>query len=70
MESTTYEIIKDLKDKEIDSVLRKKIQTVLEASDLAKFAKWKPEPAEIIALNKQSKQIVEEAAPKEVKSGV
>ncbi len=61
VESTTYEITRDLKQKSLTPALRAKIQEVLEASDLAKFAKWKPEPAEIIQLNKKSKEIVEEA---------
>lgn len=63
VEYTTDEILKALKDKEIARELRVKIQEVLEAADLAKFAKWKPEPAEIVKINQKSKQIVDEAKP-------
>ncbi|MBI3306230.1 MAG: hypothetical protein HYZ84_00285 [Candidatus Omnitrophica bacterium] len=62
-ESTTYEVLKDLKEKEIPLTLREKIEAVLSAADLAKFAKWRPEPAEIIHINKQSKEIVEQSRP-------
>lgn len=65
VEQTTTEIANSLKRKDVDRVLRDKINAVLEAADLAKFAKWKPEPAEIIHLNQESKQIVEMAKPKE-----
>lgn len=63
VEFTTHEILRSLKHKEIPSALLKKIEEVLEAADLAKFAKWKPEPAQIIQLNQKSRQIVEEAKP-------
>ena len=65
IESTTFEIIRDLKNKELDLKLREQIQEVLEAADLAKFAKWTPKPTEIISLNKKSVRIVELAKPKE-----
>lgn len=63
-ESTTSEILKDLRQKEIPPPLRQKIQEVLEAADLVKFAKWKPAPLEIVRINQTSKAIVEEARPK------
>lgn len=63
VEFTTDEILKALKDKDIPRELRVKIQEVLEAADLAKFAKWKPEPAEIIQINQKSKQIVDDSTP-------
>lgn len=63
-ELTTYEIYRTLKNKAIDPALREKINDVLEAADLAKFAKWNPEPAKIIEMYQKSKQIVEEARPK------
>lgn len=67
LESTTYEIMKTMKEKEIEIPLREITQEVLDACDLAKFAKWKPEPAEIISINQKSKQIIELARPKEIK---
>jgi len=69
-ESTTYEIIRFLKQKEVDSALIEKIDGVLQAADMAKFAKWKPEAASVIMINKKSKQIVEDATPQETLSGV
>lgn len=70
VESTTFEIIRTLKSIELTPALKNKIRDVLESADLAKFAKWKPEPAEIIALNKQSMEIVQESKPPEVEGGV
>lgn len=63
VEYTTDEILKALKEKALSVELRIKIQEVLEAADLAKFAKWKPEPAEIIQINQKSKQIVDQSKP-------
>lgn len=65
VEYTTDEILKALRQKEIPMALREKIQEVLEAADLAKFAKWSPEPAEIIRINQKSKEIVEQTKPEE-----
>ena len=64
VESTTSEILRDLKEKELPQPLRHKIREVLEATDLVKFAKWTPAPAEIIQTNHKAKEIVEEARPK------
>jgi hypothetical protein len=69
-EATTYEILRALKEKDIEPGLRDTISEVLEAADLAKFAKWKPEPAQIIQINQKAKQVVEMARPKETVSGV
>jgi hypothetical protein len=69
-EATTYEIQRSLRDKDVEAPLRDLINEVLEAADLAKFAKWKPEPAQIIQLNQKAKQIVEMAKPKEVSGGI
>lgn len=63
VEYTTDEILKALKEKEIAAELRIKIQEVLEAADLAKFAKWQPQPAEIVQINQKSKQIVDQSKP-------
>lgn len=70
VESTTYEILRDLHKKDVPRELIEKISEVLEAADLAKFAKWKPEPPQILLINQKSKRIVEQARPKEVPSGV
>lgn len=61
LESTTYEIIQKLQKKEISPELIRKIDEVLNAADLAKFAKWKPTPQEVLAINKKSKNIIEES---------
>lgn len=70
VESTTFEIVRTLKSLDVAPMLKNKIREVLEAADLAKFAKWKPEPVEILTLNKQSMEIVEESKPPEVQGGV
>lgn len=62
IESTTDEIIKKLQEKRINTELTEKITEVLQTADLAKFAKWKPEPAYVVRINKQSKGIIEEIA--------
>ncbi len=63
IESTTYEILRELTLKEIDRGLLEKIQEVLEWADLAKFAKWVPEPAQVVVINQKAKQIIETARP-------
>lgn len=70
VESTTDEILALLRTKEIDAPLREKIAEVLQAADLAKFAKWVPQPVEIVQMNKKSKEIIEEATPKEIQDGI
>ena len=66
IESTTSEILRDLKSKELTPSLCEKIQNVLESTDFVKFAKWKPGPPEIIRINQLAKALVEEARPKAV----
>jgi hypothetical protein len=63
-EATTEEILAQIKSKELPSEIRLKIKEVLEAADLAKFAKWKPAPAEILSINQQAKRLIEECRPK------
>jgi len=71
IESTTYEIDYELRRCEVDTKLREKIVDVLQDSDLAKFAKWKPEPQDIVRINKRSKEIIQEAAMRrENQSGI
>lgn len=66
VESTTFEIIGDLKAKGISQSMREKINEVLEAADLAKFAKWQPEPQKVIYYNQQAKELIEAARLKKV----
>lgn len=65
VESTTFEILESLHRKDLPNALEEKIRHVLDAADLAKFAKWAPLPVEIIQLNRMSRQIVEESRPKQ-----
>ena len=65
VEATTHEIVIRLKQSEIPEPLLSKMADVLEAADLAKFAKWVPSGAEILKINQQAKQIVVEAKPQE-----
>lgn len=64
VESTTTEVLRDLKQKEVPNELLEKIKEALETADLVKFAKWRPTAAEIQKANQQAKNIVEEARPK------
>ncbi len=63
VESTTFEILCALKPRHLDTALYQKIQYVLEAADLAKFAKWIPTAPEVLQLNKKSEEIVKESLP-------
>lgn len=63
VESTTMEILRALRPLRLDAGLYQKIQYVLEASDLAKFAKWTPSPPEILQMNKKSEELIKESAP-------
>ncbi len=60
IESTTFEIMRMLRTQNCSSALLEKISEVMESADLAKFAKWKPEPMEIRNLNQKAIQIIEE----------
>lgn len=63
VESTTMEILRALRPLHLDTALYQKIQYVLEASDLAKFAKWVPSAPEVLQLNKKSEEIVKDSVP-------
>ncbi len=63
VELTTAEILKALRPLRIEPALFQKVQYVLEASDLAKFAKWAPTPSEVVQINKKSEEIVRESVP-------
>lgn len=70
VESTTFEITRMFKSIDVPADLKNKIRDVLEAADLAKFAKWKPEAADVAMINKQSIEIVEASKPREPSDGV
>jgi hypothetical protein len=63
VESTTLETLRALRPLHLHTELYQKIQYVLEASDLAKFAKWVPTAPEILQLNKKSEEIIKESVP-------
>lgn len=63
VESTTFEILRALKPQHLQTGLYQKIQSVLEAADLAKFAKWVPTAPEVLQLNKKSEEIIKESVP-------
>jgi len=65
VESTTTEIMSALKGLSLSSDLMSQIGWVLENSDLAKFAKWIPTPAESSELDKKSEQIIHACTPQE-----
>ncbi|MBI4000051.1 MAG: hypothetical protein HY351_05490, partial [Candidatus Omnitrophica bacterium] len=58
LESTTYELMKELKEK-LSPDPFKLVEDVLSFCDLVKFAKYNPEPAEILRQNNQSKMIID-----------
>ncbi len=62
VESTTDELIRLLKEKEIDRELVSQIKELLQDVDLAKFAKWKPEPSEVLRMNQQAEGIIKQAS--------
>ena len=64
IEATTGEILRLLRQKEVPSGLLTETQEVLEMCDLAKFAKWKPEPLEVLKLNQMTENIIKKAAAK------
>ena len=66
VESTTFEIMRALKDQDLPKGLGDKIHYVLSSADLAKFAKWVPSPEEIAGINKKSEEIVRETAPVDI----
>ena len=63
VESTTLETLRAFRPQHLETALYQKIQYVLEAADLAKFAKWVPTAPEILQINKKAEEIVREAAP-------
>jgi len=63
VELTTGEILRALRPLHLETGLYQKIQYVLEAADLAKFAKSIPTAPEIIQINKKSEEIIKESVP-------
>lgn len=63
LELTTFEILKNLKDKEFDAGLIEKIKELLENSDLAKFAKYLPPRTAAEQMTALLKDVVEKTIP-------
>ncbi|MFH1799522.1 MAG: hypothetical protein ABH891_01555 [Candidatus Omnitrophota bacterium] len=63
VESTTIEILRAFRPQHLETGLYQKIQYVLEAADLAKFAKWIPAAPEILQINKKAEEIIKESVP-------
>jgi len=63
VELTTVETLRALRPQHLETGLYQKIQYVLDAADLAKFAKWIPAPPEIVQINKKSEEIIQESMP-------
>jgi len=59
VEKTTEEIVSDLRHIELDGAIRSAIRGFLDDTDIVKFAKYLPEPQEIVAINRQSMNIVD-----------
>lgn len=66
IEQTTYEINRSLRESDVPQDNRVLLKDVLEAADLAKFAKWRPDPSEVVVLNKKAREFVERSTPREV----
>jgi len=64
VEQTTFEILQTLKESAMPQENGVLLREILEAADLAKFAKWKPEPAETIALNLRAREFIGKSIPK------
>ncbi|MGB1315342.1 MAG: hypothetical protein ACPG4Y_04935 [Chitinophagales bacterium] len=66
MESTTDEIIEDLAETDVQKALNTKLKEVLQQCDLAKFAKFKPNPEENTRLMRSAQNFVLHTKPKPV----
>lgn len=64
-EWTTFEFLKFLKEKEFEKPVLEKIKTVLDNSDLVKFAKFEPRPMLAEELAAEIRMIVDLTRPKE-----
>ena len=63
VELTTVETLRALRPLHLETGLYQQIQYVLEAADLAKFAKWVPTAPEILQINKKAEAIIKESVP-------
>ena len=63
LESTTDELMDLVRQIDLDGKTRNLIKLVMEWCDLVKFAKYRPEPKEIIAISQQAKEIVQITTP-------
>lgn len=63
IEKTTSEITKDIEDVGIDDLMKHSITQWLTDADIVKFAKYLPEPQEIILMNKRGMEIVDKTKP-------
>ena len=61
LESTTDEIIRDLRDKPLKQSLKSTVGELFQGADLAKFAKFKPGPSENLAAMETARQFVKES---------
>ena len=68
-EATTYEILRMLRDKNISGSPLEHVRDLMESADFVKFAKWVPNPAQIIAMNQKATQIVEDFRPQNRETG-
>ena len=59
VEKTTDEIFENLRGIEAEDGVKKVIKDFLRESDIVKFAKYRPEPSEIILINKKATDIVD-----------
>lgn len=69
VESTTFEINRALRGRIEDGALKNLIKEVLEFSDLAKFAKFKPEVQDIHEMNQKAKEVIEISKPNQAAGG-
>lgn len=63
VEKTTDEISKDLRQIALEDTAKRLIREFLEEVDIVKFAKYLPEPREIVLINKRATEIVEKTKP-------
>jgi hypothetical protein len=63
VEETTSEIRTELKKADLSHSVQVLILEVLELCDLAKFAKYLPEPTQIVAFNKKAIEVIDQTKP-------
>ena len=65
LERTTFEILEEMKTKNYDGTVTAKVKTVLEDTDLVKFAKYTPERALADRLETEILEVVDKTKPTE-----